>query len=223
MVHQWWCLSGNAPEMCHLWSMKPKQIFDMSHFRETTQQFSRFKSSPSDVGVQKLQQWAPANSIFLPSRQFWCLPPLPTPHFTFRITRPNHTFACSSIREESRIAFCQTWTSSLFAISASFWLSKLDHKQHFWARLVSQNFSNHILQPNCRGRTTKCVGGWGGRFFSLGIVWNILVGYPPILLMHCWKYCNVSRMLKTYWNVQVVVEQPHKTQLQLAVPPSNVN
>ena len=161
---------------------------------------------------------------FYPLGNFGASPPLlPTPHFTFRITRPNHTFACSSIREESRIAFCQTWTSSLFAISASFWLSKLDHKQHFWARLVSQKFSNHILQPNCRGRTTKCVGGWGGRFFSLGIVWNILVGYPPILLMHCWKYCNVSRMLKTYWNVQVVVEQPHKTQLQLAVPPSNVN
>ena len=77
-VHQWPCLSGNAPEMCHLWSMKPKQIFDMGHFRETTQQFLRFKSSPLDVGVQKLQQWASANSIFLPSRQFWCLL-LPSP------------------------------------------------------------------------------------------------------------------------------------------------
>ena len=76
--------------------MKPKQIFDMGHFRETTQQFLRFKSSLSDVGLQKLQQWASANSIFLPSRQFWCLLRLPpTPHFTFRITRPNPTFACS--------------------------------------------------------------------------------------------------------------------------------
>ena len=82
MVQQWLCLSRNVPEMCHLWSMKPKQIFDMGHFRETTQQFLRFKSSLSDVGVQKLQQWASANSIFLPSRQFWCLLRLPPPRIS---------------------------------------------------------------------------------------------------------------------------------------------
>ena len=67
-----------------------------------------------------------------------------SPHFTFRITRPNPAFACSSIREESGIAFwwrfCQTWTSLLFAISGSFWLSKLDHKQHFWAGLSGEIF-----------------------------------------------------------------------------------
>lgn len=156
------CLTGNAPEMCHLWSMKPKQIFDMGHFRETTQQFLRFKSSPLDVGVQKLQQWARLTQYFYPLGNFGASS-LPARHFTFRITRPNPTFACSSIREESGIAFrprfCQTWTSSLFAISDSFWLSKLDHKQHFWAAACQEaDFSNHILQPNCRGRTTKCVG-----------------------------------------------------------------
>ena len=127
----------------------------MGHLRETTQQFSQFKSSLWTLCAKI----AAANSIFSPSAiSVRPLSPYPrTSHSELQVQNP--AFA-SCLLEGIAFCwrFCQTWTSSLFAISApcSFWLSQLDHQQHFW-RLVIADFSNrHILRRNCGGRIHKC-------------------------------------------------------------------
>ena len=101
--------------MCCLWSMKLKQTSDMGHLRETTQQFSQFKSSLWTLCAKI----AAANSIFSPSAiSVRPLSPYPrTSHSELQVQNP--AFA-SCLLEGIAFCwrFCQTWTSSLFAISA---------------------------------------------------------------------------------------------------------